>query len=118
MAADANLAAELDAVANHGAAGDADLRREQYVPAKDHAVRNLHEVVDLRARLDPRLADRRPIDRRVGADLDIVLDHDRRGLRDLFVRAVRTRREAVAVAADHGAVLDDHARADGAALAD
>ena len=108
----------MHAVADHGAAGNADLRREQHVLAEHHAVRDLHQVVDLRAGLDPRLAHRRPIDRRVGADLDVVFDHDRRGLRNLFVRAIRPLREAVAVAADHGAVLDDHARADRAPLAD
>ena len=40
------------------------------------AVRDLHEVVDLRAGANPRFADRGPIDRRVGADLDVVFDHD------------------------------------------
>ena len=42
----------------------------------DDAVRDLHEVVDLRAGADARLADRRPIDRRVRADLDVVFDDD------------------------------------------
>ena len=51
-------------------------------------MRDLHEVVDLRAGADPRLADRRPIDRRVGADLDVVFDDDVGVLRDLQMRAV------------------------------
>ena len=79
--------------------------------ADGHAVGDLHQVVDLRARLDPRLAHRRPIDRRVGADLDVVFDHDDRRLRDLLVRAVGVVREAEAVAANHGAVLHDDTRA-------
>ena len=57
--------------------------------------------------VNPRLADRRPIDRRVGADLDVVFDDDGRDLRDLLVRAVVAAREAEPVAADDGAVLDD-----------
>ena len=59
------------------------------------------------ALLDPGLADRRAVDGAVGADLDVVLDHDDPDLGDLFVRAVRFRGEAEAVAAD------DRARAAG-----
>ena len=69
------------------------------------AVRDLHQVVDLRAGADAGLADRRAIDRRVGADLDVVFDHDVGVLRDLEVRAVRLPREAEPVAADDRAVL-------------
>ena len=67
---------------------------------------------------DARLADRRPIDRRVRADLHVVFDHDAADLRNLLVRAVRPPGEAEAVAADHGAVLHDHAVADHHVLAD
>ena len=45
----------------------------------------------LRAGADPRLADRRPIDRRVRADLDVVFDDDAADLRNLVVRAVGPR---------------------------
>ena len=85
-------------VVEHRAAGDADLRREQDVAADPHAVGDLHEVVDLGAGADARLADRRPIDGRVRANLDVVVDDDAADLRDLPVRAVargarsRTRR--------------------------
>ena len=92
------------------AAGDADLRGQQHAAADRDAVRDLHEVVDLRAGADPRLADRRPIDRRVGADLDVVFDDDVGVLRDLQVRAVRLPREAEAVAADDGAVVQRSTR--------
>ena len=101
-----------------GAAGDADLRGHQHVAADGDAVADLHEVVDLRARLDARLADRRTIDRRVRAELDVVFDDDGGDLRDLLVRAVAAADEAVAVAADHDAVLQDDAIADRHALAD
>ena len=77
-----------------------------------HAVADLHEVVDLRARLDARFADRGTIDRRVGAQLHVVFDDDRGDLRDLLVRAVAAADEAVAIAADDHAVLQHHAIAD------
>ena len=86
-------------------------------PADADAVRNLHQVVDLGAGADARLADGRAIDRRVGADLHVVFDDDVGVLRDLQVRAVGLLDEAEAVAADHGAVLEDHAVADLHALA-
>ena len=97
--------------------GDADLRRHQHVAADGDAVGDLHQVVDLRARLDARLANRRPIDRRVGAQLHLVFDDDRGDLRNLLVRAVAAAHEAVAVAADHHAVLQDDAIAERDALA-
>ena len=81
------------------------------------AVRDLDEVVDLRAGANARFADRRAIDRRVGADLHVVFDDDVGVLRNLEMRAVGLLGEAEAVAADDGAVLDDDAVADDDALA-
>src|SRR5438067_10336155 len=81
------------------------------------SVRDLHEVVDLRAGLDARLADGRSIDRGVRAKLHIVFDDDGGDLRNLFVRAVAAPHETVAVAADDHAVLQDDAMANRHALA-
>ena len=81
------------------------------VLADRDAVRDLDEVVDLGPAPDPRLAHGRPIDRRVRADLDVVFDDDDAVLRDLVVDAVRVGDVAVAVAADHGAVLHHHTAA-------
>ena len=118
VAGDAHLPRQHDVVLDRRAAGDADLRGQQR-PAPDRdAVRDLHEVVDLRARADARLADRGPIDRRVGADLHVVLDDQVGVLRDLGVRAVGPLDEAEAVAAEDGAVLHDDAVAEDDALAD
>ena len=86
---------------------------QQRVAADGDAVGDLHEVVDLGAGPDARLAHRRAVDGGVGADLDVVLDHHRPGLRDLLVGAVGVVREAEAVGADHRAVLHDDARARG-----
>ena len=55
-----------------------------------------------------------PIDRRVGADLDVVFDDDVGVLRNLQVRAVGLPREPEPVAAEHRAVLHDDAVADDA----
>ena len=68
--------------------GDADLRHEQAEPADPHVVRDVHEVVDLRPRADHRVVDAAAIDRRVRADLDVVLDDAPADVRDLRVRAV------------------------------
>ena len=52
----------------------AHLRHDQAQPADAHVVRDVHEVVDLRARADHRVVDAAAVDRRVRADLDVVLD--------------------------------------------
>ena len=77
----------------------------------------LHEIVDLGASLDSGFANRRTIDGRVRADLHIVLDDNGAGLGNLLMRAVRPADEAVAVASDDGAVLNDDPIADDDALA-
>ena len=116
MPADAHLAAEHDVIVEVGAAGDADLGRQQHVAADGHAVADLHEVVDLGAGLDARFAHRRAIDGRVGAQLDVILDDDRGHLGNLLVRPIAPAHEAVAVAADDDAVLENHAIANRHAL--
>ena len=51
-------------------------------------MRDLHEVVDLRPGTDHRVVDAASIDRRVGADLDVVLDDAAADMRDLVVNPV------------------------------
>ncbi len=79
--------------------------------ADHHVVGDLHEVIDLGALADHRVARGAAVDRRVGADLDIVLDDDPADLRHLQV-AVRAHGEAEAVLADAGARMDDDAVAE------
>ncbi len=69
------------------------------MPADQHIVGDLHEIVDLGALADHGVADRAPIDRGVGADLDIVLDDDAADLRHLDV-AGRSHHVAEAVLSD------------------
>src|SRR5262249_16346668 len=73
-------------VFKRAAAADADLRRQQPVAPDGHAVRDLHQVVDLAAGADARLAERGSIDGGVGADFDVVFDDHAADLRDLVVR--------------------------------
>ena len=94
------------------AARDTHLRGEKRTAPDAHAVRDLDEIVDLRPRADPGFADRRTIDRRIGADLHVVLDDDIADLRDLVVAAVGVAGEAETVAADDRAVLHDDAVAE------
>ncbi len=112
-----DLAAEHHVVANGRAAGNPHLCGQQRARTHHHAVRDLYQVVDLRARLDARFADRWTIDGRVGADLDIVFEHDRGGLRNLLVGAVGPAGEPITVGADDHAVLQHHAGAEAAAFA-
>ena len=72
---------------------------------------DLHQVVDLGALADHRVADRAAVDRGVGADLDVVLDDDAADLRDLAV-AARAQQIAEAVLTDAAAGMDDDAVAD------
>jgi hypothetical protein len=81
-------------------------------------VTDLHEVVDLGAGFDSGFPDSRTIDRCIGAELDIVFDHDSGHLRNLFVRAITASHEAVAVAANHHTILKNDAIADRHTLAD
>ena len=81
-------------------------------------MRDLHEVVDFRARAHSRLSDRGAIDGCVGADLDIVFDHDVGVLGNLEMRSVGLFREAEAIAAEDGAVLHDDTVAQDDAFAD
>src|SRR5207244_12087107 len=103
---DADLAAEHHAAADARRARNAGLGRDDAALADLDVVRDLHEVVDLRAAPDDRGAEHRAIDRRVGADLHVVLDEDPAHLRDLTVR-LPVERVAEAVGPDHRARLDD-----------
>src|SRR5205085_2782671 len=60
----------------------------------------------------------RPIDRRIGANLDVVFDDDVGELLNLQVRAVLLARKAEAVGADDHTVVEDDAVADAHAFAD
>jgi hypothetical protein len=97
------------AVLNHDASGKTDLRRQHDVTANAGAVRHLDEVIDLGAGADPRFAKGGTVDRGIGANLDVVLDHDDRGLRNLLVGTIRSQHEAEAVGPNNGTIMEQHA---------
>src|SRR5581483_7514702 len=82
---DSHLAGQHRTVADAGRAGDADLGYQDHVLAHVAVVPDLHQVVDLGAAADDRLAEGRAVDRAVGPDLDVVLDAEASHLRDLPV---------------------------------
>src|SRR5206468_1076603 len=87
--------------------GEPDLSHDDRVLADLDVVTDLDEVVDLGPAADDRPAEHGAIDRRVGADVHVVLDHDGTDLRDLAMAAA-VEDVAESVAADDGAGLDDH----------
>src|SRR6185295_14545133 len=101
MATDTDLPAEHHVVVDARAAGDPDLRRHEHVATDGDPMADHDQVVEFRARLDARLADRWAIDRRICAELDVVFDDDGGHLRNLLVRAITTPYEPVAIAANH-----------------
>src|SRR5881628_1917671 len=102
-----DLARRDDAAAEVARARDPDLSHDDRVLADLDVVTDLDEVVDLGPAADDRPAEHGAIDRRVGADVHVVLDHDGTDLRDLAMAAA-VEDVAESVAADDGAGLDDH----------
>ena len=64
-----------------------DLGDDHAMAADDDVVADLHEIIDLRALADDRVAIGAAVDGRAGADLDVVLDDDAADLRHLEVAA-------------------------------
>src|SRR4249919_2011431 len=79
-------------------------------------MRDLHQIINLHALLDPRPAKPRAIDCRVCADLDVVVDLNNSKLLDFLVAAI-DHFETKSVRSDHSAAVNDYARADPASLA-
>ena len=71
-----------------------------------------HEVIDLYAVLDSRLADGGTIDTRIRLHLDVVANHNLPGLQNLAPAAFGQAGKAKAVRANHYAILQKHTIAD------
>ena len=63
-----------DVIPQVGAAGNTDLPHDQTVPAHDHVVSHMDEVVNLRAHSDDSGAERATVNGGIGANLDIVAE--------------------------------------------
>jgi hypothetical protein len=96
----AHLSSQRDILAEFGTSGDAGLSGDYRVFSDDNVMRNLHEVIDLCPSTDQGAAECSPVDRAIGADLDIVFDFDNTHLRD-FDPLIADSGVAKAVAADH-----------------
>ena len=105
------LPAERDKIVDHAGARNAGLRDHHAMAADHDVMADLHEIVDLGALADHRVAVGAAVDRRPGADLDIVLHDHATDLRH-FEMAPRPHRETEAVLADVSAGVNDHAVAD------
>src|SRR4051794_10255961 len=88
VAADPGLTGEYGAVADRHRSGNPNLRHDQALLADAHVVRDVDEIVDLRPSPNHGVVDAPAIDRRVGADLDVVSDNASSDVRDLVVRSV------------------------------
>src|SRR5262249_1337549 len=104
-------------LAELGAPRDPCLRGDRGIVSDDDIMPDLNEIVKLDAAADARLAEGRPVDRTVGADLDVVLDDDNAALRDLLVGSVVFWGKPEAVPSDHAARMDDDPLPDPATLA-
>ena len=77
VANDPRLTSNHNPGANPHTARDPNLRDDNGMFPNDHVVRDLDQVIDFHAFLNPGASKARPIDRRIRADLDIVIDlHD------------------------------------------
>src|SRR5262249_19654191 len=105
------LPADHDEVAELGASRYPDLRHDDATPADRHVVPDLDQIINHRTVADDRVRPGAAVDRRIGADLDIIADDDAAELRHAHM-AGRIGREAEAVLADARAWKDRRPRAD------
>src|SRR5271156_3849292 len=111
MVGDTYLSAKHGEISDLHAASYAGLRRNKAMPPDRAVVCDLDQIVDLGALTDGRIAGGAAVDRRIGSDLDIVLNDHAPRLGNLLVTSWR-RQIAKAVLADPGARMDDHAVTD------
>ena len=111
MTGQSGLATDADEIAKLGRARNAHLGNDQTMPSNSDIMGDLDEVIDFRALANDRVARRATIDRRIGADLHVILDNDATDLRH-FQMAAPPRSEAETVLPDRGAGMNDHAIAD------
>ena len=86
------------------------MRDHDAVPADLAVVSDLAKIIDLARFADHGVPDAAAVDRHAGADLDVVLDDDAAGLRNLLLRGIFGVAETVL--ADAAAGMDDDAIAD------
>ena len=104
----AGLAADCRVMADLRAAGDADQGDQQSMFSNACPVTNRDQIADLGPGADHRFSERGPLNRDVGADLDVVVQFDDPHLGD-FVMNAAVRCVTKSILADHSAGMEDHA---------
>jgi hypothetical protein len=117
MIHNSDLTRDDDILAELRTASDAGLRRNDRVFADNDIVSDLHQIIDFSASSDNGLAKRCAINGRIGADFDIVLNHDNSGLRNLNT-AFPMAGIAESITANHDAGMENHSIADATTIAD
>src|SRR3989338_5988591 len=88
MPGDTRLSGESYFFLYMGAPGNPDLRHNNTILSDNHIMRNLHEVIDFCSSSNKRFIKTRPVNCDIGSDFDIILNHDRSNLRDLFMYTI------------------------------
>lgn len=111
VANDADLACHFDVFADPCAAGNPRLRGDDGIFSNGHVVRDLDEIVDFDSVLNPSSTKPGPVDRRVRADFNVVINLNDPDLRDFLISAF-DRFKSETVGADDSSAVNDYARAD------
>ena len=74
MSIQCGLAADLDEILQNRRTRNAGLGNDDATSAKNNIVSDLHEIIETRTCADHRVLNRSSIDRRIGADLDVVFE--------------------------------------------
>ena len=111
MANDPDLAGHHHFFSDASAAGNARLRGDDGMLSNNDVVRDLHEIVDLNAFLDPSPTESSPINGCVCPDLNVVVNLDNSELRNFLVTAF-DEFEPKTVRADYCTAVNNGARAD------
>src|SRR5207245_5682989 len=110
---DAHLGSENDVFFDYDTARKTGLRGNHHVFSDLAVVADVDQVVDLGAAPDAGDFQGSAVDGRVGADLDVIGDFEAAGLREFHVvSGCRIAHITEAVAAEHGASIDDHSIAE------
>ena len=103
-----HLPGENHILAHVGRTGEADLRRQQRVFANARAVAHLHQIVDLYAAADVRLANAGAVDTGIGLHLHVIFEDDGFRLHDLVPVSGIVLGETEAVGSEDRAILQNH----------
>src|SRR5215831_502038 len=111
MASEPPLPTDHDEVIKPCASRNAHLTGKNATPAEHNVVPNLNKIINHRAGSDHRIVPRSPIDRRIGANIDVVTDQNAPQLGD-FNRAVLVGSEPEPVLANPHTWVHDNAGPD------